>query len=142
MIDMSIIAAGLQSIKTALDITKDLRNIDFALKDAEIKLKLTELLDALSTVKIQVVEMRDENLNLKDKLRELEDKLSQKDEVEFKDGFYYVKNAREGQAPGPFCAKCYSDDDTLITVSELPSSFQDFGKYECPKCRAISGQIT
>ncbi|MFT5726725.1 MAG: hypothetical protein ACI8PB_000847 [Desulforhopalus sp.] len=39
MADISVIAAGLSSIKTALDITKEFRNIDASFKDAEMKLK-------------------------------------------------------------------------------------------------------
>lgn len=139
MADIGSIAIGLQSIKTALDITKELRNIDSTLQDAEVKLKLADLIEALSDAKMQLSEVRDENQSLRDEIRILEEKLKQQDEVEFRDGYYYIKNPRDGQAPGPFCAKCYSDDKKLILVSELPQEFQDFGKYKCPKCGAING---
>jgi len=139
MVDVSSIAVGLQSIKTALDITKELRNIDSSLKDAEVKLKLADLIEALSDVKIQLSEVRNENQNLRDEINKLEGKLNQQNDVEFKDGFYYLKVPREGQAPGPFCSKCHSDENKLILVSKLPSAFNDFGNYKCPKCGSISG---
>ncbi len=139
MTDISSIAVGLQSIKTALDITKGLRNIDSSLKDAEVKLKLAELIEALSEAKVQLSEAREENQNLRDEIRKLEGKLKQQGDVEFKNGFYYLKDAKEGQASGPFCSKCYNDDNKLIMVSELPSAMQDFGKYMCPKCKSTRG---
>lgn len=140
MSDISSISIGLQSIKTAIDITKDLRNIDSSLKDAEVKLKLAELIEALSEAKIQLSEAREENQELKTKIKELELQFNKLDEVEYRDGFYYLKEPVNGKAEGPFCAKCYSDEKKLILVTDLPRSFHDFGKYKCPKCGAIGGK--
>lgn len=140
MPDISSISIGLQSIKTAIDITKDLRNIDSSLKDAEVKLKLAELIEALSEAKIQLSEAREENQDLKTKIKELESQFNKLDEVEYRDGFYYLKEPMNGKAEGPFCSKCYSDEGKLILVTELPPSFQDFGKYKCPKCGDIGGK--
>ncbi len=134
MPDISSISIGLQSIKTAIDITKDLSNIDSSLKDAEVKLKLAELIEALSEAKIQLSDAREENQDLKIKIKSLKNDLNRQEEVEFKDGYYYIKEPK-----GPFCAKCYSDENKLMLVSELPRSFQDFGKYKCPKCNDVGG---
>ena len=139
MADMTSIAVGLQSIKTALEITKELRNIDSSLKDVEVKLKLAELIESLSDAKIQLSEAREENQELNNKIRNLEDELNRKDEVEFKDGYYYLKDRSKGKAPGPFCAKCYGDEGKLILVSELPKQLQHFGKFKCPKCNDVGG---
>ena len=139
MVDISSITIGLQSIKTALDITKELRNIDSSLEDAEVKLKLAELIEALSEVKIQLSEARNENQDLKDTIKVLEKELNQQDEVEFREDFYYLKHPKKGRASGPFCSKCYSDDNKLILVFELPKEVQDFGKFQCPKCNDIRG---
>ena len=138
MPDITAISVGLQSIKTALDITKELRNIDASLADAEVKLKIIELMDALSEVKLQISDARDENLDLKEKIKELESKLNLQEEVEFRDNHYFLKNPKSDQAPGPFCSNCYSDGKKLILVSELTGDFQVFGKYRCPKCQAKS----
>ena len=138
MTDITALSVGLQSIKTAIDITKELRNIDASLKDAEVKLKIIELVEALSEVKLQLSEVRDENLDLKEKIKKLEGKLNQQEEVEFRDNHYFLKNPKQGQAPGPFCSNCYSDGKKLISVSALTGHFQTFGKYRCPKCRATS----
>tara|TARA_R110002095_G_scaffold205430_1_gene188766 strand:- start:460 stop:879 length:420 start_codon:yes stop_codon:yes gene_type:complete len=138
MVDVASISAGLSSLKMALDITKELRGIDSSLKDAEVKLKLAELIEALSDAKILMSEMRAENQDLKLQVDDLEKKLSQTDEVVFENGHYFLKSPKEGQASGPFCAKCYSDTDKLIPESELPSTFRDLGKYKCPKCGSVT----
>jgi predicted nuclease with TOPRIM domain len=140
MPDISLIAAGIQSVKTALDITKELRNIDSSFKDAEVKLKIAQLIEALSEAKIQLTEAREENHDLKAKIKELEDQINKQDEVEFSDGFYFLKEPTAGMAKGPFCAKCYSDEGKLILVTELPDDFQDFGRYKWPKCGDIGGK--
>mgnify|MGYP000393892481 CR=1 FL=1 len=139
MVDLTSIGVGLTSIKTALDITKELRSIDSSLKDAEVKLKLAELIEALSDAKVNLSEARLENQELKNTISKLESQLNSKQEVEYRDGFYYRVSCKEGQEPGPFCSLCYNDIDKLIPVSELPSDMQEFGKYLCPKCNKSSG---
>jgi hypothetical protein len=138
MADIGAIAAGLSSIKIALDITKEFRNIDTSFKDAEMKLKLAELIEALSDTKFALSDVRDENLELKEKVRLLEAKLNQKDEVLFRDGHYYLASPTSGKPEGPFCSKCYSDEDKLILLDEFTPEFRVFGKYNCPKCNAAS----
>ncbi|WP_045856538.1 hypothetical protein [Teredinibacter purpureus] len=138
MVDIGSIGVGLASIKTALDITKELRSIDSSLKDAEVKLKLAELIEALSDAKVNLSAARLENQELRDTIVGLESQLNVKQEVEFKNGFYYRVGCKDGQEPGPFCSLCYNDSNKLVAVSELPNGMQDFGKYHCPKCGKTS----
>lgn len=138
MADIGAISVGLQSIKTALDITKELRNIDSSLKDAEVKLKLAELIETLSEAKIQLSGVREENLDLKNVIKELEGKIKQKDDIEFRGGHYYLSEPQEGKPEGPFCSKCYSDENKLIFLDKLSSTFKAVGKYMCPKCKAVT----
>ena len=138
MVDLSSFSIGLASIKTALEITKDLRSIDSSLKDAEVKLKLAELIEALSDAKVNLSEARLENQELRDRIASLESQLSSKQEVEYKNGHYYRVGCKEGEEPGPFCSLCYNDLNKLIPVSELPRDMQEFGKYICPKCNKTS----
>jgi hypothetical protein len=139
MPDISSISIGIQSIKTAIDITKDLRNIDSSLKDAEVKLKLADLIEALSEAKIQLSDAKEENQELKIKIKSLENDLKCQEEVEFRDGFYYLKEPKSAQAEGPFCYKCYVDEKKLMLVNEMPFGLNDFGKYHCPKCGTNCG---
>ena len=97
------------------------------------------MIEALSEAKIQLSETRIENQELKEEIDKLNKKLNKENEVVFRNGFYYAKEPSDNQPEGPFCAKCYSDENKLMLVSELPAQFQHFGKYKCPKCNDIGG---
>lgn len=138
MTDINSIALGMQSIKAAIDIAKELRNVDSSLKDAEYKLKIAELIAALSEAKIQLTEANDTISNLKSEIRTLETALKQQQEIEFRDGHYYAADPKVGEAEGPFCNVCYGADKKLILISELPKDMLEFGKYLCPICKDVS----
>jgi hypothetical protein len=58
MPDIALISAILNSVKTATDITKFLRESDMSIEKAEIKLKLADLVGALVDAKIQLTDVR------------------------------------------------------------------------------------
>lgn len=140
MPDFGAISAGISSIKVAIDIAKDLKGATSAIKDAEVKLKIAELLEAMSEVKVQLVEAQDENLELKRTIKDLELALARQDEVVFRDGYYYLAEAQEGKPEGPFCSNCYSSSNRLSLLTEVTGTFRSFGKYKCPACEQRFGQ--
>ncbi len=134
MPDITAISAGINSIKLAMDITKGIKDASVSLKDAEIKFQIAELMTVISDVKINLLEAKDENLELKKVIKDLQKKLRQIDEVEYRDGYYYLKKPQTGKAEGPFCTNCFSEKDTLSLLSEVHGHFRTFGKYRCPSC--------
>lgn len=134
MSDIIAITAGIQSIKLAIDIAKDLRSVTTSYKDAEIKLKIADLFEALAEAKMQLVDTQEENFNLKKKIKELEKSLSKRDEVIFKDGYYYAKIPEEGKPTGPFCPNCYTKYNRLSILTKQSGEFLVFGEYLCPGC--------
>ena len=140
MPDISAISAGISSIKVAIDIAKELKGATSAIKDAEVKLKIAELLEAMAEVKIKLVEAQDENLNLKQIIKDLESRLAKQDEVVFRDGYYYMAEPQEGKPEGPFCSNCYSTKKTLSLLTEVTGTFRKFGKYKCPNCEQRFGK--
>ena len=134
MTDIGTIAASIQSVRTAIDITKGLKGIDASLQDAEVKIKITELLEELSEAKFQLAEAKAENLELKEQINDLEKKLSLQDEVVFKDGHYYLADPKPGKPDGPFCSKCYHGESLLIPLKKQKPPFDRYGDYSCPEC--------
>lgn len=59
MPDIATISAFLGSIKTATDLAKAIRSADSSLEKAELKLKIAELMESLSDVKIQAVDIKE-----------------------------------------------------------------------------------
>lgn len=134
MPDVSAISAGISSVRVAIDIAKEIKGVASSYKDAEIKLKIADLLEAISEVKIRLVEAKDENLDLRQKIKDLEDALSKQDEVIFRDGYYFLAVPQEGKPEGPFCTNCFSKYKSLSLLSEVTNDFRVFGKYHCPSC--------
>lgn len=134
MPDISSISAGISSLKVALDIAKELKGAASAIKDAEFKLKIAELIEAMAEVKLKLVETQDENSALKQKIKDLESQLVIQDEVVFRDGYYYLAEPQDGKPEGPFCSNCFSKFKQLSLLTEVTGHFSVFGKYECPSC--------
>jgi hypothetical protein len=134
MLDISAISAGLSSMKVAIDIAKGLKDSTTAIKDATANFKIAELLVAMSEVKMHLIDAKDENIELKEKIKELEGALNQKDEVIFRDGYYYLSAPQSGKPEGPFCSNCYSSKNVLTLLTEVTGTFRRFGKYKCPSC--------
>jgi hypothetical protein len=140
MPDISSIAAGISSVKLAMDLAKGIKDASTALADAEVKFKVAELMTTIADVKIHLIDAQDENNDLKLKIKALETLLKQKDDVTFRDGYYYLANPKEGKPDGPFCSNCYSIKDTLSLLTEVTGTFRRFGKYTCPSCDQRFGQ--
>lgn len=140
MPDIGAISAGISLIKVAIEIVKDLKSATSAIKDAEVKLKIAELLEAMSEVKIKLVEAQDENLELREKIRKLERSLSEQDEVVFRNGYFYLAEPQEGKPEGPFCPNCHSTKNILSLLTEVTGLLSQLGKYECPSCEKRFGQ--
>lgn len=111
-----------------------------AIKDAEVKLKIAELLEAMAEVKVQLVDAQDENLELKQTIKELQAALARQDEVVFRDGYYYLTEAQEGKPEGPFCSNCYSSENKLSLLTVVTGELSSFGRYKCPSCNQRFGQ--
>jgi hypothetical protein len=140
MPDIGAITAGISSIKLAIDIAKELKGATSAIKDAEVKLKIAELLEAMVEVKIQLVDAQDENLELKQIIKKLEESLASQDEVVFRDGYYYSADVQEGKPEGPFCPNCFSSKKQLFLLTEVVGIARRQGKYLCPECEQRLGK--
>jgi len=110
MPDIPTIAALLGSVKTATDIARFLRDSDFSLESAELKLKLAELLGTLADAKLELIAVQ-ETLAEKDKrLRELEDAFQRKDDLVRQNDAYYVKDDKGEPIGVPYCLRCWKSD--------------------------------
>ena len=110
MPDITTISAALSSLKTAIDITKFLRESDVSIERAELKLKLADLVSALAETKMELVEVQ-ETISGKDKrIAELEEAFESKDSLVRKGDAMYAKDAN-GEAVGiAHCLRCWESD--------------------------------
>jgi len=114
MADIVTFSAILNSVKTATDIAKIIRDSDSNLQSAEVKLNMAELISSLADVKMELADLQTE-LHLKDvEINKLKDQLNTKFSIAYDStSEVYWK---EGDKT-PYCPACYEADNKLIHLS-------------------------
>lgn len=114
MADITTIGAALGAIKSATDIAKIIKDSGASLEQAEVRLKMAELISALADAKIELAEVQ-VALSDKDKeIDELKNQLAVRDSVVWEKPYYWV--VKDGQKDGPFCQQCYDNQKKLIRL--------------------------
>lgn len=131
MADLATIGAALNSLKTATDIVKFIRESDVSLEKAELKLKLADLLVSLADAKMELIEVQDALIDKNKKIADLEEAFQSKDKLVRRYDAYY--NADEnGEALGvPFCLRCWETDHKR---RQLVHSHKDYATRVCTSC--------
>jgi hypothetical protein len=128
MPDITAITAGLQSLKIAVDIVQDLRQMTKTVKNAEISLKFADLTQTLAEAKLKLVDVQEENITLRERITKLEDEIEVQKNLIWEPPYYWVN--KEDKKEGPFCQHCYDNDKKLIHL-QSPSK----GKFFCCVCK-------
>lgn len=124
----------LSAIQSAIDIVGKLRNLSKKIENAEIKMLLADLSNDLADAKLEVANLKIELAKNKEELQE-KTSLLENGELEKPivcEGAYQFKDD-----PGFFCTACYDTKRQRVRVTALQPPFSDFGKWECPSCKAI-----
>lgn len=137
MADMASITAGLNAVKLAFNIAKDLKDATAAFNEAEFRLKLSELYLSLSDARMNLAEAQQEISSLQGEISSLKAQLCTVDELEFRDGFYYRTTSVDGKPNGPFCPKCYEGSPKkLSSVMQATGINAHFGSKYCHACQS------
>lgn len=114
----------------AIELTKNLRDADLKLNEAENKFKIAELYNALSDIKMNVADLKSEVLNKDEIIKSLQAKLKMETEMKWEDPFYF-HHRPDGSKDGPFCQQCY---DTKKQSVRLPKG--DGAWLLCNTCKS------
>ncbi|WP_272518504.1 MULTISPECIES: hypothetical protein [unclassified Providencia] len=137
MADIASITAGLNAVKLAFNIAKDMKDATAAYNEAEFRLKLSELYISLSDARVNLADAQQEIISLQTEINTLKAKLQTVDELEFREGFYYRVIEIDGKPNGPFCPKCYeSNNKKISTVMKAKGIHSHFGKQYCHSCQS------
>ena len=74
------------------------------------KVATVELQEELLNLKEQILNIRAENLELLEKVSELKAKLTLSQNLTYDKPYYWIE--AQGEREGPFCQKCYDDENT------------------------------
>jgi len=110
MADMTLIATALSGIKTATDIARFLKDSDFSLEKAELKLKLAELVGALADVKMELAEIQETIAEKDKKIQELQEAFENKGEMIRRSDAYYMADENGKPHGVAYCLKCWEVD--------------------------------
>lgn len=127
MADFGSISAAITSLKTASDLAKLIKESKLSLKDAEIKLKLAELIGALADTKIELAEIQALLQSKQKEIDELKTQLDLKREVTWDPPSYWIGPKKNGD--GPYCQNCYDDKSKLIRLQGNGN-----GYWNCKSC--------
>ena len=110
MPDFSAIGAVLGSLKTATEIAKFIRESDFSIERAEMKMKVADLIGALADVKLELVELQDAFASKDTRIKELEDAFETKDSLVRRYDAYYKADTSSNPLGAPYCLRCWESD--------------------------------
>lgn len=125
---ITAVTSILANIKTATDIAKLIKDADFSLEKAELKLKLAEMIGALADAKIEIAEVQSLILQEDGTIKELTDKLALQGEMRYEPPFYW--RIHDGKRDGPFCQKCYDSEAKIIRLQQRRGS----DAWDCLQC--------
>ncbi|HPG39733.1 MAG TPA: hypothetical protein PLP19_13290 [bacterium] len=130
MTDLTMISSTLSGIKTAVDIAKYLIDINSSLKNAEMNIKLSDLMTALADAKINIANIQTIIIEKDEKINELEKALEIKGNLRYEAPYYWLDNANGKE--GPYCQRCYDKEKALIRLQVYLS-----GSWVCCSCKNI-----
>lgn len=144
------IMTGLSAISETLKITKELRSIDNKIDVAELKLRLSDLIDSLLNAKEALQDAKENERSLKLDIEKLTGLLEERGKYEDENGcLYYLDDSGERDGE-PFCNLCFvreekfyrlkyikafaGSDDGFISMSADPEH------YWCVNCKTRAGE--
>lgn len=125
--DITSISAALGSIKTASDIAKLIKDSGNNLEQAEIKLKIADLVGALADAKLEIADIQNQLIDKGEQIKYLKAQLNFKSSLTYEKPYYFLIED-EGK-DGPYCQACYDKEKSLIRLQEL-----SIGNWKCMVC--------
>ncbi|NDV23935.1 hypothetical protein [Desulfovibrio sp. JC022] len=110
------IASALGGIKSAIDIASKLSDASEAIKQADWKLQLAELVEKLADARIQISRVKAELNDKEEEINELKQSLKMKKKLKFNEK-YGLYEAEEDGKTVRYCTKCYAEEK-LVPVRE------------------------
>jgi len=132
IVDGASIAVAVSHLKTAIDITKLIRESSPSLKKAELELRLSGVIRALADAEISLIDAQRELREKDGTIAELRAALESKATLMRRNDAYY-RVGPDGQPRGAaFCPRCWEDENkqrNLVMVG--------MGHTRCQSCKAI-----
>lgn len=131
------ISTGISSLQLAIDLAKGIKASKSLMDNAEVNMRLVELMGTLVDAKEENLEYKGKVIDLEQKVKELEEQLKLKDTLIYEAPFYW-KELENGQRDGEFCQRCYDSEGKLSRLTNNP--LLNKGTHHCAVCDTWYGK--
>lgn len=128
MVEILQITSVIVGLKNALDIAKLIYDSGASLAKAETKMKLVDLMTALSDAKITMASIQEVVSEKDAEIKRLKSELETRGNMVWESPYYFVET--EKGKDGPYCQKCYDSSNKLIRLQSAGSK----GYWVCNEC--------
>ncbi|XCN71193.1 MAG: hypothetical protein Q3M24_12795 [Candidatus Electrothrix aestuarii] len=128
--DIGAITSALSGIKQATDIAKIIKDSSSSLEEAEIKLKLADLISALADAKVEIANIKEAVTEKDEEITRLKGVIETSDKLVWESPYYFLINEEEVK-DGPYCQKCYDSQRKFIRLQ----SGGEKGTWKCHECK-------
>jgi len=108
---------------------EELKSIGKVLQEAGKIEQYKQILEAQK----ELLEMQKKIMELENKNKALKDQLEVKRNLIFENNVYWIK-IKDDQKDGPFCSRCWDDENKLVRTHYLEHSDVNL----CPKCKTTA----
>jgi hypothetical protein len=127
------VATGIAAVTGGIEAVKGLLAVKQLSDSAEIKLRLSEVIDSLLSAKVSLYEAQDA-LRAKDlEVGQLREALQMRERVTLRHSAYYATDADGNPHGHPYCMKCWEGANRLHHLA-LPSNYQK--PSACNHCKS------
>lgn len=117
MTGLETIGPAFSAIRTAVEIAQFLRSTSDSLNQAEVKLKMADLMVALADAKIEFSNMQLAMIEKAELIRQLQSKLQMVGLTVGYLGARYMVNENREPTGEPFCPTCWATDRKLVPLT-------------------------
>ena len=128
--DIAAITALLGGVKTASELAKAIKDSGSTLEQAEVKLKLAELISTLADVKFEAAGVQEELIAAKEQIRALEGAVKQRAALVWKQPCYWMPRDGDANIEEPYCQPCHDNDKRLSRLHH-----DGKGAFQCMVCK-------
>ena len=127
----------IQSVSTAIDIARKLRELSKKIADADLKMLVADLTEQLADAKLAAANLKTELAEARSEIADLKQRQSAitSEKPSVVGGGYKFENDTN-----LYCTGCFDSNGKKILLSKSGKDFADvFGKWNCPICKQYYG---
>lgn len=132
---MMDILGALTVVRQTLDITKDLRNIDLKISDAEFKLKIADLVERVLELRGALMDAQEREHGLRKEIVALKEIASLRAALRDTNGLLYEINAAGEKVGEPYCNLCFIKEEKQIRMRHHAAGLRIAAQYKCDNCK-------